>query len=85
MEVGVGTVCLREFLSCSDTVGVVVWGRDGGVVISNDTEARVSSCEDPDTSDKFEGKNYEVRFMVEGGGRQSASGSRDTNAPDLLV
>ena len=55
-----------------------------GVVGSNGSEAGGSSCGVPDTGDKFECKKAEGRLVVEGGGKNIASGSRDTTATDLL-
>ena len=47
-------------------------------------EARGISYWVPDTCDKVEDKKSEGRFMLEGEGRQSASGSGDTTAPHLI-
>ena len=55
-----------------------------GVVCNNGAEARGGSCGVPDTSENFEGKKSEVRFMVEGGSKQSTSGSWYTTDSDLL-
>ena len=55
-----------------------------GVIGANGSEARGSSCGVPETGEKVEIKKYEGRLVAEGGGRKSASGSRDTTAPDLL-
>ena len=76
--------CISKFLSRSDTGGVVVWGGYLGVVDDNVVEAIWRSCGFTDTGDKVEGKKAKGRLMAEGGGSNSASGSRDTTAPDLL-
>ena len=55
-----------------------------GVVGAYGAEARGSSCGVPDTGEKLEGKKAELWCVVEGGSGQSASGSGDTTAPDLL-
>ena len=83
-EGGGGAVSLGKFLLCGDIVGVVVWYRYLGVIISNGSEARGISFGVPDTGEKVEGKNVEGQLVAEGGGRHSASGNGDTTAPDLL-
>ena len=62
----------------------VVRGEDLGVVGANVAEAGRSSCGFPATEDEVEGKKAEGKFVAEGGGGQSTSGSRDTTALDLL-
>ena len=60
------------------------WGGDLGVVGANGTEAGRTSCGVLATGDEVEEKKAEGRFVAEGGGRKSTSGSRDTTAPYLL-
>ena len=55
-----------------------------GVVGANGAEDRGGYCGVLDTGDEVEGKKAEGRFVAEGGGVKSVSGSRDTTAPDLL-
>ena len=61
-----------------NTGGAFVRGRDVG------SAGGRSSFRVPYIGDKVEGKKAEVRFMVEGGGGKSTSGSGDTIVPDLL-
>ena len=68
----------------SNTGGAVVQGEDLGVVGANDAETGGSSCGVPATGIEVEVKKAEGRFVEEGGGRQSTSGSDDTTAPYLL-
>ena len=75
---------LGEVLSRGDTCGVVVCGVELSVVGDNGSEAGGSSCGVPDTGNEVEGKKAKGLLMEEGGGGQSASGCRDTTAPDLL-
>ena len=55
-----------------------------GVVGANGTEAGSSSCGVIATGDKVEVKKAEGRFVAEGGGEKSNSGSGDTTDPNLL-
>ena len=84
MEGEVRTGRLGEVLSCGNTGGAVFWGGDLGVVGANGTEAGRTSCGVLATGDEVEEKKAEGRFVAEGGGRKSTSGSRDTTAPYLL-
>ena len=84
VEGGDGSGHLRKVLSRGNTGGAVVWGRDVGVFGANGAEARGNSCGFSETGDKVEGKKTEGRFVAEGCGKQSTSGSGDTTTPDLL-
>ena len=84
MEGGGEISHIGEVLLCGDTGGVVVWGGDLVIVGANGAEARGSSCGVSETGGKVEGKNAEGQFLAEVGGRQSASESSDTTAPDLF-
>ena len=84
MEGWGGTGRLGKVQLCSDTGGVVVWGRDVFVVGANVAEARGNPYVVPETGEKVEGKKAEGQFLAESGGGQSASGSGDTTATYLL-
>ena len=83
MEGWGGTGRLGKVQSCSETGGVVVWGRDLFVVGANVAEARGNPYVVPETGEKVEGKKAEGRFLAEVGNRQSDSGSGDKTAPEL--
>ena len=75
---------LGNVLSRGNTGGALVWGGDVGAVGSNGAEVRDSACGFPETGDKVKGKEAEGRFLADGGGGQSTSGSGYTTATDLL-
>ena len=82
---GGGRTCrLGKVLSRGDKCGVVVWGVDLGVVVSNGSEARESSCGITETGVEVEYKMFEGWFVAECGDIKRSSGSRDTTTPDLI-
>ena len=84
MEGGSGSGHPRKVLLRGNTGGAVVWGGDVGVFGANGSEAIGNLCEVSETGDEVEGKKSEGRFVLEGCGKQSTSGSGDTTNPDLL-
>ena len=75
--------CLRKVLLCSGTSGVDISGKYLGADVSNVTKNLVRTYAIPAAGDREEQAKDRRRFLADGGGKQRASGRRDTTFQDL--
>ena len=82
-ERGGGAGSLGKVLPHVSSGGALVWSGDMGAFSTNDAEVRGSTCGFPAPGHKKTGNAEEGWVLAVGDGKNSPTGSRDTDAPDI--